>query len=173
MNLGSEPKDFRVCDKEAHQTRAPCGTAFPFGSAVETWLGHTANMLTLITAAGKETGTVTRGDEAEESGTEGRMKPHGGWWMDTTEREWSWSGRIVKRRRCGDGEQEEEEEQDSPEGSAVELVELWLDVGDEDVWLTGGAEELMAGILGGLGGNESGSLTSSSNGSGEGGKETF
>ncbi len=51
------------------------------------------------------------------------------------------------------------------------MEELWLDVGEEEVWVTGGGEELVVGILGRLGGNESVSLTSSSNGSGRGEKE--
>ena len=73
--------------------------------------------------------------------------------------------KIVNTERCG-GEEQEEEQQDSPDGPAVVLEELRLDVGDGEVWLTGGGEELVVGILGRLGGNESASVTSSSSGSG-------
>lgn len=53
-----------------------------FGSALDTWLRHTADMLTLITTGEKETGAETRGDEGEirgireagESSEEGWMK---------------------------------------------------------------------------------------------------
>lgn len=43
---------------------ASFGTAC-FGSGLDTWLRHTADMLTLITTGEKETGTETRGDEGE------------------------------------------------------------------------------------------------------------
>lgn len=45
------------------------------------------------------------------------------------------------------------------------LKELWLDVGEEKVWLTGKGDELVLGLLG-RGGNESVSTAFSSNGSG-------
>lgn len=74
----------------------------------------------------------------------------------------------MNTRRCGgeEKEDEEEEQQDSPDGPAVALEELWLNVGEEEVWLTGRGEEVVVGILGKLVGNESISVTSSSNGSG-------
>lgn len=56
--------------------------------------------------------------------------------------------------------------QDSPEGAAVVLKELWLHVGEEVLWLTGEGKELVVGLLGRLGGNESVSMISSSKGSG-------
>lgn len=74
------------------------------------------------------------------------------------EREWREERGIVRTRRCGG------EEQDSPEGPAVVLEVLWLDVGEEEVWLTGGGKGLVLGILGRLGGNEC--VSSSSKGSG-------
>lgn len=57
-----------------------------FGSALGTWLRHTADMLTLITTGEKETGSETRGDEGEirgnreagESSKEGWKKQDGG-----------------------------------------------------------------------------------------------
>lgn len=78
------------------------------------------------------------------------------------EKEW-----LVERKIGGEqgDEDEEEEQQDSPEGPAVVLGELWLDVGEEEVRLTREGEELVVVILRGLGGNESFSVASSSNGS--------
>lgn len=46
------------------------------------------------------------------------------------------------------------------------LKELWLDVGEEKVWLTGKGDELVPGLLGCGGGNESVSTAFSSNSSG-------
>lgn len=80
-------------------------------------------------------------------------------------------GGAKDRGRCG-GEDKGEVgwQPDSPEGPVVVLEELRPDVGEEEVWLTGG-EGLVAGISAWLGGNESVSVTSSSNGSGWGERE--
>lgn len=48
----------------------------------------------------------------------------------------------------------------------MELEDLGLVVGEEEVWISIGGDELVVGFLGRLGRNESGSITSSSNGSG-------
>lgn len=65
------------------------------------------------------------------------------------------------------------DEEDSPDGLTVELEERRPDVGEEEVWLIGGGEgEVVVGILGRLGGNESVSVASSSKGSGSGEEET-
>lgn len=60
--------------------------------------------------------------------------------------------------------EEQQEKQDSPEGTAVVLEEFHG--GEENVWLTGEGKVLVVGVLGTLGGNESVSVASSSNGSG-------
>lgn len=70
--------------------------------------------------------------------------------------------RSVERKRWGSVGRK----QDSPEVRAVVLKELWLDVGEEKVWFTGEGKELVVGLLGRLGGNESLSAASSSKGSG-------
>lgn len=77
--------------------------------------------------------------------------------------------KMVNKRRCGAKSSRRDNvgrRQDSPEGTVVVLEERWLDVGEEKVWLTGEGKELVVGLLGRLGGNESVSVTSSSNGSG-------
>lgn len=84
-----------------------------------------------------------------------------------TEREW-----LVREDvgvKSGRIKGEEARHRDSPEGPAVLLVELCLVVGEEEeevVWLMGGGDVRVVGFSGRLGGYESGSVTSSSNGSG-------
>lgn len=65
----------------------------------------------------------------------------------------------------GDEQRDRGEAQDSPVGPVVELKAPRLDVGAEEVTLTGGGEDLAPGIMGIFGGNKSVSVTSSSNGS--------
>lgn len=75
------------------------------------------------------------------------------------------SGKSERGDKCrGDEQRDRGEAQDSPVGPVVELKAPRLDVGAEEVTLTGG-EDLVPGILGIFGGNKSVSVTSSSNGS--------
>lgn len=77
------------------------------------------------------------------------------------------SGKSERGDKCwGDEQRDRGEVQDSPVGPVVELKAPRLDVGAEEVTLTGGGEDdLVPGILGIFGGNKSVSVTSSSNGS--------